>query len=761
MPQQKVSTQKINKSLDNIDARMKDIFKQTYYSSNDGKKIVSDITTGLEDIIDRVVKGDPNSEDLSNTTRMYSRIKKKIGDGNTGIMGEENMDSMSALFNDNQFLGELINTYADTRWVRQLDDEYDMLIHYMPKLKTALDIKRDNVLCSDSFTKGFLNISKKSGTDTGDKFNADIAALITKYNLNERFEQMYDDASLYGESFLYLVPYNKAFSELLARKKDTGKYGVRREQLVISESGITSQQYNTSTPAVHLETSTNNNAMALNIKLNKTCILEDVVENYDKASKILQKNVMKSMHEAYMDDVLNESSSSAAAKTKVTLDRTVPDELEHDNELMGAVDGLVNPKDEKIAKTHVPGSVMKTIERWNIIPLYIEDMCLGYYYINQSLEGLSDNNVVMNQTFNTIGEMYGKSTTPLDTQGDEVLKRISGAISTHIDAQFINANQDISREIYMMLKYNDKFNRQVAPNLDVTFIPPEDIIHFKFRTDPKSHRGISDLFEALIPAKMWIMLNTTLSLGVVTRGQDRRVYYVKQSVETNVARSLLNVISQIKKGNFGIRQMESINNILGILGKFNDFVIPVGPSGDAPINFEIMPGQQIDMPTELMNGLEESAVNSTDVPLEVVQASNQMDFAVRFSMTNSKFLRILFKRQSKCEVYYSDIVTKLYNYEYNENYQLVVSLPAPTFLTVMNGASLIQNAKSYIDAITEVEMADATDAEKVLFQRKMLRYYLPTYINSDIIDGIKDEIKLDLEIKKSKDAITADTTEEQ
>ena len=74
--------------------------------------------------------------------------------------------------------------------------------------------------------------------------------------------------------------------------------------------------------------------------------------------------------------------------------------------------------------------------------------------------------------------------------------------------------------------------------------------------------------------------------------KDKRVYYVQQSgVETNVAKTLMNVVTQIKKGNFGVRQLESINNILGIVGKFNDYVVPTGPNGEAPIRFEMMQGQ--------------------------------------------------------------------------------------------------------------------------------------------------------------------------
>ena len=108
----------------------------------------------------------------------------------------------------------------------------------------------------------------------------------------------------------------------------------------------------------------------------------------------------------------------------------------------------------------------------------------------------------------------------------------------------------------------------------------------------------------------------------------------------------MNVVNQLKKGNMGIRQVQSINSILGLIGRYNDFVIPVGPSGDAPISFDKMEGQQIEMPKELMDKYEENAVNATDVPLELVNSTNQADYATRYVMQNSKFLRKILKRQS-------------------------------------------------------------------------------------------------------------------
>ena len=319
------------------------------------------------------------------------------------------------------------------------------------------------------------------------------------------------------------------------------------------------------------------------------------------------------------------------------------------------------------------------------------------------------------------------------------MRYLSAKMSHCIDAKFINNNQDLKEEIYVILKYNDKFNLNYNNNIRVTFLPPEDVFHFYFELDEDTHHGISDLRDSLIPAMFYCLLKLVTTIGTVTRGQDKRIYYVKQNVETNVARTLMNVVNQIKKGNFGIRQMESMNNILNITGKYNDHVIPVGANGDSPIQFEVMQGQEIQTPTELLDSWKEEAINSTGVPIEFINTTMQVDYAMRFTMSNSKFLRNVYKRQFIVEKLLSRLFSRIYNYEYNDNECLIeVNLPAPTFLAATNTTQLIANAKEYAQQIADLEYKEDNE-EKQEFIKMLIRHMLPTYINISLIDKLKEQ----------------------
>ena len=210
-----------------------------------------------------------------------------------------------------------------------------------------------------------------------------------------------------------------------------------------------------------------------------------------------------------------------------------------------------------------------------------------------------------------------------------------------------------------------------------------------------------------------------------------------------------NVLNQIKRGNMGMRQLQSMNTIFNMIGKYNDYLIPIGPSGEAPVTFEVMSGQQVDTPTELMDRVKESAIATTDVPLEFVQSTNQVDYATRFSMSNSKFLRKIYKRQRICQDQYSQLFRNLYNYEYMTNEQgIKVLLPAPAYLTTSNTQQLIESVKNQAQGIADMCFTEEEDDAKQEFIREYTKKNLGTYIDFDAVDDMIAEVRQRIEYRK-------------
>lgn len=759
---------KIDKSLDLLRQRVNDLYNNTYYSNDNSEEFKTQVTDKLDDAIRKSTQQDEEFKNISNTSKLFRKLLKNTTSSNSAqakldkAFGKGGDDDISSLFQSSDLIASMMESYSKTKWITELDNEFDLICKYMTKLQAALDIKRDAVLCSDSYTKEFLEVHAKGENPQSDKNAAiqnNIAEMIKKYDLSNKAETWYEDTSKYGEEFVYCVPYSTALEQLLRRKQSTS--------YSITES-VTKREFNKELkklPVTVTMEAGDNNEPIIKINFDKSKVLKEAVENNLYLQKAAGNDLLKGLSESFVVHETNDKfedhfEKSDKTHTIVKLDKTIDDELDWEDDDKSAADGLMNSNAKANTKVKVNGAVLRTIKHDRIIPIYIEDTMFGAYYIRfNQFEDIDINATGNIRGYNSITGMFNNgqvatqvnNNEDIENQKNLLLRTLAGKISQKIDAAFINSNADLKEEIYKILRFNDKYN-QVSHtiDMDVVFVPSDDIHHLKFREDPDTHRGISDLWDALVPAKQWITLTLTSVLGWATRGFDRRVYYVKQSLDTNTAQSLLNVITTIKKGNFGIRQMESVNNILGIVGRFNDFVIPMGPSGDAPIQFDTMPGQQFEFPTDLQANLEESAVNSTGVPLEIVNSSTGMDFAVRYTMTNAKLLRNVLKRQLKMEDFLSEIFTKIYRFEYDENITLEVQLPPPAFLSMTQGTQLLNSAVQYADSITEVEMAGQSDEGKALFKKRLIRKLIPSYMSDEEIEKIKDQIALDNSIQKSK-----------
>lgn len=750
----------IKNIFDLVSGNMSDLRSNTYLTTSDNRKQQAKLRNDIYKAIEGLNNKSYENTGLNNISTMYTRLINTMKDPNLPKSFEE-------IFSNDALMNSLSMSYMENKPIYDYDKEIDLVCSYMPKLEEALETKKDHVLSPDHFSKNFLKIKKDSDLSISDTqediFNKDIKIMKDKYKLEEFIEESYKKTSKYGEDFVYHVPYSTAIDKML---KDKSKYANTMNgsnvlgtlTASIQESGDITIN-NTSTESINESTVIKyngekiedkkikqqlENAPELKVEICKAPYLESLIKdsrfvniNYDKI------NNKSLIHEATVEfqktieDGTNGKVGDKYLNTKETgklrpFDKTLDDEIIVDDTAKDGLMDVNNPEDKK--KINVRGCILKSIPRHRIIPIYIDEINMGYYYFE-----FQENDEYANMT--NVNNMFGNKTAEIINSDknarmqDVLLKSIASAISDKLDKTFINNNQDLTKEIYSILKYNDLYNiEKTETKMKVTYIPPEDMTHCYFTKDPVTHRGISDLAKALIPAKLWVCLNLTYIVGNMTRGQDKRVYYVKQQVDTNISQTLLTTIDQIKRSNFGVRQIENINNILNIIGRFNDYVIPVNQSGESPVQFEVMQGQQIEPPTEIMDKLEEQAINSTDVPLEVINARMSMDFATHYTMSNTRFLRKVIKRQSICEEtrMYSGLITRIYNLEYERNDVLKLVLPTPLFLDVSNTSQIIQNVNDLCNNIAEAFLADEEDETvKNKFIKKIKMDYLSTYINID------------------------------
>ena len=769
---------------DNVDG----LYRNTYMANPQSSKDIKDLTARINDNIDNIVNRNMDIYGMPSVSKLYSRIAA------SNKNEKDITDSLETMFDNGLMTDDLYGMFMSNRYLKELDNEIDTVCKYMPKLEEALQVQKDCVLSADHFSKDFLNLIPigVTGTTTS-AFNERIADLKRKYKLPQLVEEIYEDMSKYGEKFIYRVPLSVAIGRLLATKPDTQliapgslKEGANEQQsdselflftmkesasefidittnahiqkesaVIISEAVTTTSGKSNAAPDGKLVTSpilNKNESFNIAVEICRSNIIESAVRNTQsgikKRERLSENSLVQTEQAAKFFSEADNSNMEAKGNINIGADRK-------DTRII-ANDGLITGKRLEPVKVRAPGCVIKKLPRDHVVPIYIEDLCMGYYFfelrtMDDSESFMGFKNILGDPLTNMRGDHRTAFNTVDNQRQDQTIKYVAGQLSKFIDKQFVNSNQDIAKEIYMILKYNDLFNTPSIDRIKVTFVPPEDMVHFYFRQDPITHRGISDLDKALIPGKIYSSLYITTSIGTLTRGQDKRVYYVKQTVDTNIAQTLLNTISQIKQGNFGIRQFQNINNILNITGRFNDFVIPTSASGEAPIQFEIMPGQNIETPTELMDALEEMAINSTGIPIEIIQARQSVDYAMQLTMSSSKVLRFCYKRQELYQDLLREFLVPVYNYEYNESIDMRVTLPPPTFINITNTNQLVDNTRNFVQSLVDVEMADEEDEKlKATYSRELFKYYLGTHLNTAAHKDILDRAKMLTETNKGE-----------
>lgn len=714
----------VSRLINTVQQNIGGIYKDTYMNNNDTNNQINGMKTNINKSIDKLLNTNIDNIGQASISKVYERLNKQ---------NKSNGLKLENLFDDRAITDSLmLNASADTSSIREYDEEIDIVCKNMPQLEDALTAKKDNVLSADHFSKDFLNCVNSSNSIEEKEFYERIDTIKSKYRLVEQLERAYDNTSKYGEQFVYIVPYKEAFQKLLGAKNiNTGGvgYSTIREAEEILESSIENIVINLENGKIISNTMVNSEkdnilnesklSGSINLRINTTGILESVI----KEKKIMEKTLNNNNVTIKNDDL----------------------EFNFKSKNNTSMDGLIDTDAyNKVEDIKVPGCVFKLLERDKIIPIYIDKVCLGYYYIEFSnLQLVTDKRMTTTPMFNSnnmkngAGGVGSLNTNQTD---DRMLMYLANQLSTAIDTKFINANTDLSSEIYMLLKANKIYSDKMAANINATFIPSEHIEHVVFNMDEKTNRGISDLDRSLIPAKLYTGLYVGNTIGILTRGQDKRVYYVKQNIDTNISQTLLNTLSQIKKGNFGARELVSVKNVLGVSGRYNDYVIPVGNTGDAPIQFEVMPGQNIDPKMDLLEQLEAMAIGPTDVPIEYIQSRKQVEFATKLTMSSGRFVRVVFKRQAKVEYYFSKIMTKLYDYEYDSTDIVKIQLPPPAYLNLVDTLQLMNNVNEQSQAIADMEFIKEEDEEvKKLYISRLKQHYLSTYLDTAAIKNIKEK----------------------
>ena len=124
-------------------------------------------------------------------------------------------------------------------------------------------------------------------------------------------------------------------------------------------------------------------------------------------------------------------------------------------------------------------------------------------------------------------------------------------------------------------------------------------------------------------------------------------------------------------------------------------------------------------------------------------------------MSNSRIARSVFMRQAITQKWISKIFTKIYNFEFDENYYCIpVILHPPVYLLINSSQQLFDNISSMADKIIDIHSTvddsnEDKDAINKEFKNLYLRNTLGTYLGYDDYDRLFETAKVNVESRKN------------
>ena len=538
--------EKEKKKVVSLNDTFKNIMKNVSYSvhNTDGARDAElyDIMKNVDDIINAELTNTKSitSDDMSTfLVKLFNDFDQKSGDIGKKSIDEIFTDESAGLF---QFFQQ--------RYQNQnlLYEDLNMITSQLFELEEAVLTTRDAIVTSDDIAQTVSRTIKFSNVDNDDEiyntYIRTVEEMERRLKLPTKIKNMIVPNTLtYGTYYVYVCPYSKLFEQQYAKKlKDNTINSSLKES--ITENFI----------AEFKENSVIKNSVASSNKE-----LKNIIESY--ASDIEVYNDVFSIPLIEGVDLTNLIDDEKFNKTR----NGEVKKAEKQAATYGGSDGTVDI-DKKVDGMfdNQTGCYIKYIEPKKMIPVKILDTIVGYYYIH-------DVDFQVNKSpFSTTIKVTNQNTQTNEDIENMFLSQITDKIIKAFDKQFLENNNKFKDMILNALLYNDLYKRRIS----FQFIPREYVVEFKVNEDVNGN-GQSVLTKALFYAKLYLALLIFKMISIITRSNDTKVYYVKNSgMDQNITNKIQEVARSIKGRQINFMDLLNYNSIISKIGAYKEVFIP-------------------------------------------------------------------------------------------------------------------------------------------------------------------------------------------
>jgi len=624
-----------------------------------------------------------------------------------------------------------------------LYEDLEMITSQLFELDEAIMTTRDAIITSDDIStmvSRTIRFKNSIGDDNIDNYIKIVEEVESKMKLLGKVKNMIVPNTLrYGTYYVYTCPYSKLFQEQYDRK-------------VKDEMHITSVSESIDKSFIEELNKDFENINAKIIVENTSKVksgpdkLVDITKEYTKDIEVYNDVCSIPLIEGVDLSELVDIDEFTKKRDKAIKNSTGTNSI--------AQDGTVDTK--KNSFSDITGCYIKYIEPKKMIPVKILDTTIGYYYIHDTdfQVNKSPFSTTIKVTNITSGQQY-QNTEDVETM---FLSRVTDKIIKSFDKKFLENNLKFKDLIFNALLYNNMYKKQIK----FQFIPADYVTEFTVNEDADG-KGQSILTKSLFYAKLYLSLLIFKMVSIVSRSNDQRVYYVKNSgMDTNITNKIQEVARSVKGRQINFMDLLNYNSIISKIGAFKEIFIPVGRSGERGIEFDILQGQDIPTNTEFMEMLHSNMINGTGVPSVIMNYINEADYAKTLVMANSKFVGRTISLQIDLNGPTTDMYKKILRFsntsipdEVIEYFEFIFN--PPKTLNTLNMSDVLNNTDQVINYMIKImtgENADQTqDSNRIKDKvyKTLSKHYLPMLDWANAETAIKNaKIEITQEKMESK-----------
>ena len=608
----------------------------------------------IEDTITGILKSYNLSTDLSFVEKM-AKLKFHTNKGE-----EVDIEELPSELKDAAFLP--VNTIADIA----LRQDLDMIISQLPEWYNAIQVTRDAVCEADTVDGKLSRVIQFDRVALNDQQKASNIAKIEE--VEDRMElnhiiknHIVFNTLLYGESYVYTIPYAKVFSDLYQfRLNDENKrksssvsnmfeisstmkgYGYGEQTIEVSLSDTIIQESNKHKNKNNT-VFTEQEIMDINPMYHGHTFHEDGTEDkksqkeYDEQYEAQLKEIADNISYIEQDialPVIEQSAHDLKAVYEAKYRET-----KNDTDVKAFFEEVVEDGMKSEPTTfdkhfsRIKGCYIRILPATKLIPIRIDRTVIGYYYVSDQTRteksGERRNSGLSGYTLRTPSIGY-------DTFSPDQMfcEKLATKIINNFDLKFMRDNTALHEQIVAILQ-SHKFNEAM---LRFIYIPAEHVSQFTINKDGMGC-GHSMMEPGLIAARMYMFLKLYTVLYQINNSQVR-VYNLRMSgIDKNYRQLVQETIRKFAARRITANDIFNYRSSMTKVSGGSELIMPMGASGEAPIQVSSIDAAESPISSDLMEQLKTEAINSTPVPALLLTngAVSEIEFAKETELANTKF----------------------------------------------------------------------------------------------------------------------------